>query len=84
MVSRGFTKVNENTIMFDNGIQVSFNGVSDTHIDGKLVSVKKFMDHLFSDEYLIALAFNSDEHQEHVKQASQSFIDNVVKNGKIS
>lgn len=82
MITRGFVKINENTIMFDNGSQVSFTGKGDTSIDGNPVTVKEFMDHLFSDEYLINLAKNSEEHAAHLKKASQDFIDSVVKNGK--
>lgn len=51
-MKRPFKQIAHDTIQFDNGNVVQFNGENDTFIDGKKVSVKEFIDYLTSDKYL--------------------------------
>ena len=50
--NRPFVQLTENSIKFDNGNILVFTGINDTWINGKLVSVKEFMDYLLSDKYI--------------------------------
>lgn len=57
-MKRPFKQHSNDSIQFDNGNIVTFTGINDTHINGKLVSVKEFMDYLLSDKYKLDCGYD--------------------------